>query len=77
VRTFDAAAAFVCSAGSGLGGKQVKLVDDTRKFQLPASFFVFVSTCPLAPASVAAQLSLRPVCGSRLCKCQPVTVLLR
>jgi hypothetical protein len=43
VRTFDAAAAFVCSAGSGLGGKQVKLVDDTRKFQLPASFFVFVS----------------------------------
>jgi predicted outer membrane repeat protein len=45
VRTFDAAAAFVCSAGSGLGGKQVKLVDDTRKFQLPASFFVFVSDC--------------------------------
>lgn len=43
VRTFDAEARFVCSAGSGLGGKHVMLVDETRKFQLPASFYVFVS----------------------------------
>jgi hypothetical protein len=42
VRTFDAAAPFVCSAGP-LGGRHVMLVDETRKFQLPASFYVYVS----------------------------------
>lgn len=69
VRTFDAAAAFVCSAGSGLGGKQVKLVDDTRKFQLPASFFVFVST--VMAAWVFLPL-LEPACTHCLTRPYPV-----
>jgi predicted outer membrane repeat protein len=43
VRTFDAQAPYVCAAGSGLTGKNVMLVDETRKFQLPASFYVYVS----------------------------------
>jgi hypothetical protein len=40
-------------AGSGLAGKNVMLVDETRKFQLPASFYVYVSG---AGRAVVAQL---------------------
>lgn len=43
VKSFDAQSPFVCAAGSGLGGRNVMLVDDSRKFQLPASFSVYVS----------------------------------
>jgi hypothetical protein len=57
VRTFDAQSPYVCAAGSGINrpalgsnssnrssSRGVLLVDESRKFQLPASFYVYVST---------------------------------
>jgi hypothetical protein len=55
VRTFDAQSPYVCAAGSGIkpivgsnsnnssSSRGVLLVDESRKFQLPATFYVYVS----------------------------------
>lgn len=45
VRAFDAQAPFICSAGAGFSGANKLMIIDQAKFQLPASFFVYVSPC--------------------------------